>query len=466
MKGVLMNNIEPNYERFTAAYEKKEKDLLKDYFNFLRIPSISSEIEHRQDMIDCAEWLKDYISHTGLEVEIWETGGHPTVFAEYNLAGKGKPTVLIYNHYDVQPVDPLDLWDSPPFEPTVRDGEVYARGAVDNKGQTFYVINALKTLLELDGKLPVNVKLLIDGEEESASPGLSGILNQRKKELTADHLMIVDGGMASLTEPSVNLGARGVISMRVEIIGSNVDLHSGVHGGVAYNPNHALVEILAGLRDSSGRITVPGFYDDIVELTSREKEQIDFSHNEEAYISMFGVKPAGGEKDYSPRESSTIRPTLEINGISGGYSGDGMKTVIPAKAAANLSSRLVPDQDPRKVGKLVSEFIEASAPEGVEVKVRVGKGGGKAVRVSPKARVIQAVVKAYEEVLQAKCGFLLMGATIPIAAALKEVSGADIVFMGLGLGLDNIHAPNEHFGLDRMKMGFTTIAQTIELLAE
>ncbi|MBW2141249.1 MAG: M20/M25/M40 family metallo-hydrolase, partial [Deltaproteobacteria bacterium] len=327
--------------RFEIEYEEREKGLLKEYLSFLRIPSISSEPDHRDDMLKCASWLEQYLESGGFQVESWETPGYPVIFAKDISAGPDKPTVMIYNHYDVQPVDPLELWESPPFEPTLKEGEVFARGAVDNKGQCFYVMTAVKALRELDGKLPVNVKLCIDGEEECASPGLSNILNQKKGELSADHLMIVDGGFGTLNRPELTLGVRGIVSMVVEITGSKADLHSGTHGGMVYNPNHALVEMLAGLRDSSGKIIIPGFYDDISELTQEDKRRINFGFNSERYESLFGAKAAGGEKNYPPRESGTVRPALEINGVGGGYTGSGMKTVIPARAMANISCRLV-----------------------------------------------------------------------------------------------------------------------------
>ncbi len=461
-----MQSMKSGIERFEIEYEKREKDLLEEYFTFLRMPSISSEQDHREDILECATWLEQYLKSAGFEAEKWETTGHPVVFAQNTSAGEGKPTVMIYNHYDVQPVDPLDLWESPPFEPMVRGGEVFARGAADNKGQCFYVINAVKALLQMDKKLPVNVKLCIDGEEECASPGLSSILKEKKEELAADHLMIVDGGFATLHRPELTLGVRGIVSMRVEVTGSKTDLHSGTHGGMVYNPNHALVEMLAELRDDSGRITIPGFYDDIIELTEEEKKRINFGFNAERYESLFGAKATGGEKDYSPRESSTIRPTLELNGIGGGYTGAGMKTVIPAQAMANISCRLVPDQDPVKVGKLVSDYLREIKPEGVEVTVTLNPGLGSAVRTTPDSKVVQATATAYQEVLDVPCGYILGGGSIPIVSELTKISGGDVVIMGYGLNLDNVHAPNEHFGLDRLKMGFLTIARALEILAE
>ena len=461
-----MTAADSTLKRLTEAYEQKEKEFLDAYFDCLRIPSVSSEPRHRDDVRRCANWLVEHLSGAGFEARLWETSGHPVVFAESGPAEPSRPTALIYNHYDVQPVDPVEAWETPPFEPTVRDGQVYARGAVDNKGQCLYVIQALKTLMDLNGRLPVQVKLLIDGEEESASPGLTAIVKDRAPELAADHLLLVDGGFANLDSPSVGLGVRGIVSLRVEVIGSKGDLHSGTHGGVVYNPLHALVEILGRLRDREGRITVPGFYDDVAALTEEERARFDFRFDAARYEARFGARPVGGERAYSPRESGTIRPTLEINGLAGGYGGDGFKTVIPARARANLSCRLVPNQDPEVIGGLVADFIKRQAPEGVEVRAVINPGRGRAVRNPPDAVVVQAAAQAYQDVLGRPCAFRLGGGSIPIMPLLTEASGAKAVLMGLSLDQDNVHAPNEHFGLDRMKLGCVTLARTLELLAQ
>ncbi|MCP4755022.1 MAG: M20 family dipeptidase, partial [Proteobacteria bacterium] len=253
-----MKSRKPEVERLSTHYDANEERLLEDYFAFLRFKSISSEKENRQEMLDCADWLKRYLEGMDFQVEIWEGSGHPVVYARNTSSGPDKPTVLIYNHYDVQPVDPLELWESPPFEPVVRDGSVYARGAQDNKGQAFFVIAALKSLLDLDGRLPVNVKLCLDGEEESGSTVLGNLLEKKKEALSADYMIIADLGMGNQNKPSISLGVRGIASMTLVVTGSKTDFHSGTHGGIVYNPNHALVEMLAKLRDDSGRVAVPG----------------------------------------------------------------------------------------------------------------------------------------------------------------------------------------------------------------
>jgi acetylornithine deacetylase/succinyl-diaminopimelate desuccinylase-like protein len=327
------------------------------------------------------------------------------------------------------------------------------------------VINALKALLALDGELPVNVKLCIDGEEECGSASLASLLEYKKEDLAADYLIVADGGFGKPDSPAVNLGARGLVTMTVEVIGSKSDLHSGAHGGLVYNPNHALVEILAKLRNKAGQITVPGFYDQVLEPTAEEKEKLNLRFDAERYEFNFGAKPIGGEKDYSPLESNLIRPTLEINGLCGGYTGTGFKTVIPARAEAKISCRLVPDQDPSRIGELVSGYLRSNAPEGLDLEIRVSRGS-KAFRTTSESRIVRAVVGAYNEFHDIPCRFHLGGGTIPIAAELVRISGAEVVLMGYGLGQDNVHAPNEHFGLDRLKKGFLTIARSLERIAE
>jgi len=311
---------------------------------------------------------------------------------------------------------------------------------------------------------PVNIKLLIEGEEEIGSPNLSALLQAKRDRIQAQHLLVVDLGIHAPEAPAVTLGVRGIVTMTVELTGSNRDLHSGSHGGLAFNPNHALVTLLAQLRDSNGRITVPGFYDDVAKLSSEELSQISFDFNSETYQQTFGALPAGGEKAFTPFQSAWVRPTLEINGISGGYAGQGFKTVIPAKAVAKLSCRLVPDQDPLQVAELISSFLKKNTPEGIEIKIEIHKGVGRAVRSSINGQAVQAVAQAYSEIVNTKCKFVLEGASIPIIPELSLASNAEVVLMGYGLPDDNIHAPNEHFGLDRLERGFRTIVRSLELI--
>ena len=426
--------------------------MLDNFFTFLRFQTISSSNDHKNSMIECSSWLRKFIENIGMKVEIWETAGHPIVFANHMAAGPDKPTVLIYNHYDVQPVNPLEEWISPPFEPTIRDGEIFARGAQDNKGQCFGVLWALKTIMDRDGALPINIKLCIEGEEEIGSPGLSNILNDKSEALSADYLIVADVGIPSIDTPAVTLGARGIITMTITLQGSNGDLHSGTHGGMVYNPHHALVELLAKLRDSSGRIAIPGFYDDVASISEKERALISFDLDQENYKNAFGTAPSGGEKNFSPIESAWIRPTLEINGISGGHSGSGFKTVIPCKVEAKLSCRLVPNQDPDTIGKLVSKFLEDNLPDDITMEIIVHPGVGDPIRTKPDSSIVHAAANAYEEVFKKKCIFVYDGGSVPISSKLAKASNSDVVMMGLGLPDDNIHAPNEHFGAERLEM--------------
>lgn len=445
-------------------FKEKEAEAIRDFFTFLSFPSISTDAAYAGDVLNCANWLADYLRKIRFEVELWPTSGHPTLFASYTKAGPNKPTLLIYHHYDVQPVDPLEAWVSPPFDPTTRDGQIFARGAQDNKGQCFYTIQALKMLLERDGSLPINIKLCIEGEEECGSAGLSGILQQRASQLKADYLAIVDLGIPAPTQPAVTLGIRGLITMDVDVEGSYSDLHSGSHGGLVKNPIQGLIELLSKVKDGSGKVMIPGFYDDVQPLEEREKQHIDFTFDPKQYHETFGATPSGGEQAFSPLERVWTRPTFEINGISGGYTGSGFKTVIPAKANAKVSCRLVPNQDPKKIGKLVTDYLEKNAPAGIKVKVTLHRGGGKAVRANPSTKIVQTFSRAYEEVFNKPCSFIFEGGSIPIVTELAIVSGAEVVLVGLGLADDHVHAPNEHFGWDRIEQGVRIMARAIELL--
>jgi len=461
-----MNQRNSEIRRLTELYAQGAEQILADYFNYLRFKSISSELEFKSEVLDCALWVKNYLEESQFNVELWEGQGHPVVFAENQNAGANKPTILFYGHYDVQPVDPLELWESPPFEPVIKDGNVFARGAQDNKGQSMYVMSALRTLIKETGKLPVNVKLCIEGEEECGSFTLLDKLKGQKEKLKADFMAIVDLGASSEERPAIPLGLRGITTMTLEITGSGADLHSGVHGGIVYNPNHALVEILAKLRDASGRITVPGFYDDVTDLDEDVRSRLSTDFDPKAYEETFGAKPTGGERAYSATESGSIRPTLEINGLAGGYAGEGFKTVIPAKALAKVSCRLVPDQDPDKIWKQVTAYIKELVPEGLTVSFPGHPEGGQPFRSDHNSPIVKAVAKAYEEITGVQAGYDMQGGSVPVVTSLVETTGAQTVLMGWGLDDDNIHAPNEFFGLQRFKKGFLSIARLLEIIGQ
>lgn len=458
----MQSTIDPLKER----YKKNKETYIQEFLEFLHFASISSEKEFKSDLNNCKDWLSNQLKQAGLEVEEWQTTGHPTLFAHHCHAGKEKPTVLIYCHYDVQPVDPIELWNSPPFEPEIRDGEIYARGSSDDKGQCFYVVKALQDMLLEKGSLPVNVKLLIEGEEEIGSTGLAAIIPERKASLQADYLVVVDLSIPSLEQPAVTLGTRGIVAMTVNLRGSSEDLHSGQLGGIVYNPLHALVEILASLRNSDGSIAIEGFYDGVTELPETEKSLLSFDFDPEEFKQMFGAKASGGETSYPPAERASLRPTLEINGIKGGYGGDGFKTVIPAEAIAKISCRLVAGQDPERIGQLVKKAIEAKAPEGIDVSVTLMAGSGKAANTKPSCVAAKAFAEAYEKVFQHPCQFLVQGGSIPITAELAAAAEAESVMIGVGLPDDGIHAPNEHFGVDRIEMGYLLICNGLSLLGK
>jgi acetylornithine deacetylase/succinyl-diaminopimelate desuccinylase-like protein len=448
-----------------AWIETHRPQWLDEYYTFLKFPSVSSEPQHKQDVLDCVNWLADYLKKLNFEVESWPSSGHPVIFASNMKAGPAKPTLLIYHHYDVQPADPLEKWQSPPFEPTLRDGEVYARGAQDNKGQCFYTIQALKLLQEQMGSLPINIKLCIEGEEETGSAGLDNLLAQKKEKLRADYLAIIDLGLHKPDIPALILGIRGIVTFDIAVQGSTTDLHSGSHGGIVFNPIHALVKLLAGLRDEEGRIAIPGFYKDVIDMSVEERSNVSFLFDSNEYQLQIGALPTGGESKYSVLERAWIRPTLEINGIHGGYTGTGFKTVIPATAHAKISCRLVPNQQPAEIGELISAYLKKNAPPGIQVSVQVHPGQGKAVRISPNVPVVKCFAKAFGEVFDKPCEFIFEGASIPVVPKLAEACGGETILLGLGLITDQIHAPNEHFGIERLEKGMLIMARAIEHLS-
>lgn len=444
-------------------YLKNKDKILSDYFDFLRFPSISADPAYASHTNATANWLKGALERAGFLVQKWETEGAPILFGEIN--SKKDKTLLLYTHYDVQPVDPLDLWLSPPFEPTLRHGEVYARGASDDKGETFYTLSAINGLLHHLKTLPINIKWIIEGEEESGSTQLSKILKSKEKEIAADYLIVIDSGLLTKDRPAISFGVRGICSMTLTLTGSNSDLHSGSHGGIVYNPNRALVELLASLHDTSGRVTIDGFYDDVKDISDDEKRELFLDFDDAAFEKSFLAKANGGEKGYSPSESAWLRPTLEINGLSGGYSGKGFKTVIPATACAKISCRLVPNQDADKIAQLVKNHLLSHVKEGIRASVEIHSGGN-AFRSPVHSPLATTMRSALEEVFQAPCQNILMGGSIPIISQLANHSHAETLLFGMGLPDDNVHAPNEHFGLDRFERGYLSIANIVLYLGK
>lgn len=447
----------PSLSQLHAWIEKHRQEIRDDYFSFLRFPSISADPAHQSDLIACAKWVKGYIDrHLKMKSELIETKGAPLVFAE-DLT-EGSSTLLIYGHYDVQPVDPIELWESAPFTPTERDGFIYARGALDDKGQIYYALVAIRAWKELQGRLPLNLKFCIEGEEESSSLGLLSALPKLREKLKADHLLIPDFDRYDEKTFAMALGCRGLVALEVKLIGSKSDLHSGLYGGIAYNPNRALAELIASLWDERGKVAVPGFYDGV--LGKDPREHYDFRGTKESYMKEAEIGAFGGERGCTLEEANWFRPTLEINGLVGGYGGAGTKTVIPKEAIAKISCRLVPNQDPTHVAQAIAAHLRKKAPSGMKVEIETYPGS-RPFRGSPTSPLAQAFAKAAEEISPTPCKKVLSGASIPVVRELCEVTGASPVGIGLGLPSDNIHAPNERFDLPRLEQGICLVARTL-----
>ena len=426
---------------------------LDDYFEFLRFKSISTDPAYKQDVLACADWLTGYLESCGLSVERLETNGHPTLLAT-NEHKPGRPSLLIYHHYDVQPVDPLDEWHSDPFQPTQKGDVVYARGASDNKGQCFYTLSAIRAVKELN----FNLKLVIEGEEEIGSPGLARLCEEHGEKFKADYALFIDIDMPEKHVPGVTLGVRGIATMEIAVRGAKSDLHSGGHGGMAYNPARALMETLVKCWDIEGKIAIPGFLEKVQPIAIEDLQMLDMDMDEKAYQEQFGVAVLGGGKT-----ANWLEPTIEINGFSSGYTGEGFKTIIPAVAKCKLSCRLVPGQDPDEMAALVADFIKAEMIPGMEVKIAFDHGG-KAFRASANSPLAKLLKESLEAVFKKECRFILSGGSIPIAEKLAEASGAQVLFMGMALPEDDIHSPNEHFEISRLRLGFLTLLELFNRL--
>ena len=440
------------------AYFAQHRDThLKELNDFLRIPSISSLSEHKQDMQVAASWLAAAMKRINLEnISIEETGGHPVVYADW-LHAPDKPTILFYGHYDVQPVDPLNLWETPPFEPTVRDNKLFARGSSDDKGQVFMHLKAIEALFALEGTLPVNVKFIIEGEEEIGSPNLPPYVEKNKEKLAADLILISDTSLYAPGKPAVCYGLRGLTGVQIDVRGAKGDLHSGLYGGGVQNAIHALAQILASFRDEHGTIQVEGFYDNVRPLSEEERQAYrDLNFDEEALKEEVGVKQLFGEKGYSYLEQTWARPTLEVNGVFGGFSGEGIKTVLPAEAGAKITCRLVPDQDPDEIVALLKAHVEKHKPAGVDITISEFDKG--APYITPFDHpVIQAAGRSYEHVYEVPTAFIRGGGSIPIVAAFDQILALPVVLMGFGLTSENFHAPNEHFHLENFDKGLRVL---------
>ncbi|MBI3111609.1 MAG: dipeptidase [Ignavibacteriales bacterium] len=441
----VLSFVESNKERYLAQLKE-----------LLAIPSVSSQSTHNADTRGCAEWVATEMRAIGMNnVQIFETPGHPIVYSEW-MGAPGKPTVLFYGHYDVQPVDPLNLWTSPPFEATIRGDNLYARGSADDKGQIFIHFKSIEAYMKNQGKLPVNIKMLIEGEEEVGSANLDNFVKEHKELLKGDLVLISDSSMFAKGIPSVCYGLRGLAYMEVEVTGPNTDLHSGSFGGSLHNPIQALSEMIASLHDKNGKITVKGFYNDVRPLSNVERAAFKkLPWNDKKYAKGLGLKQLYGEKGFTTLERLWARPTLECNGIWGGYTGEGAKTVLPAKAFAKISMRIVPDQDSTKIARLFENHMKKIAPKTVQVKVTALHGGEPAI-TPIKSPGVQAAVAALEKGFGKKPLYQREGGSIPIVVQFKKLLGLDTVLLGFGLPDENAHAPNEYINLDNFFGGIRT----------
>jgi len=455
MLNEALRYVEQNRERF-----------LEEYKEFLRIPSVSTDEAHRPDIQRAAAWVADQLRQIGMErVEIYPTPRHPIVYGEWLKAGSARPTVLIYGHYDVQPADPLEEWQSPPFEPTIRGENLYARGASDMKGQVMLTLKALEALAQTGG-LPIHVKVLIEGEEEIGSPSLEAFLRSHQEMLRCDFSLNPDAGMLGADLPTITYGLRGLAYFELRVYGPTQDLHSGVYGGAVHNPAQALVELLAGMHDAEGRVTLPGFYDAVRPLSAEERAELARLPLDEAFfLRQTGAPALYGEAGYTVVERVGARPTLDINGLKAGFINSGAKTVLPAMALAKISMRLVPDQDPQEVHQQLRRYLEERAPATIRWEL-IAMHGSRPTISRRDTPWVRALSQAMEAVYGRKPYFRREGGSIPVVAQLQDILGVESVITGFGLPDDNLHAPNEKQNLPNWYRGIETILRFLTVLGE
>lgn len=432
--------------------------LLQKLNDFLKIPSISTDSAYTNDVRKAGDFVATYLEEIGFsKVEVMETKGHPLVYAEYTGAGDTAPTALFYGHYDVQPVDPLSEWESDPFQPEIRNGRLYARGASDDKGQVFMHLAVFEAYMKTHGELPINVKVCIEGEEEIGSENLYEILKEHREKFSADFVVISDSGMVAQNQPTILYGLKGFTGLEITVKGPDQDLHSGLYGGAVRNPVMALTQILASMKNMDEVITVDGFYDQVIPLSDEERELISQVEGEN-YAKTTGVKETVSEKGYDAKEHTMARPTFEINGIYGGYQGEGTKTIIPSSATAKITCRLVPDQNPETIQQLLKKHIESVAPSGIEVSVKLERLSAKAYMVEPDHPLIQKAAACYERAFNKETVFVRMGGSIPVVEWLDNLYQVPIILLGFGTPEDRLHSPNESFPLDSYEKGMQTLA--------
>jgi acetylornithine deacetylase/succinyl-diaminopimelate desuccinylase-like protein len=437
--------------------EKTKDQRMKDLFAFLRFPSVSAKSDHKKDIRACANWLTDHLKSIGLKARTCATKGNPVVYAEY-FVDKKLPTILYYGHYDVQPVEPFELWDSPPFEPVIRGAHMYARGSCDDKGQTFTHIKGLEALLKTTGTLPINLKMLIEGEEEIHSANLPAYIRKNKKSLKADIVVVSDSSQFSKSLPAVTFGLRGIAAAEVYLYGPKCDLHSGSFGGAIANPVNVLCSLIAGLHDKNGKIAIPGFYRGVKAASKWERTQFKkLPFNEAAYKKAIGVPGLQGEKGFSTYERTWIRPTLDVNGITGGYQGEGAKTIIPSMASCKITMRLVPDMDPVDICQKLEKHLKKVAPRSIKIVVKK-LGGAKGVVVPTEGPWLEAASRAIKTGFRKQPVFMKEGGSIPIVGDFKEILGLDTLLIGFGQSDDQVHSPNERFRVVDFERGCRTAA--------
>ena len=443
-------------ENIKKQIENNKDRYVSELLELLKIPSVSADSKYKDDVRRAAEFVSKSLIDAGADqVEVCETAGHPIVYGE-KIIDPSLPTVLVYGHYDVQPPDPLNLWNSPPFEPVIKDGKIFARGSADDKGQVYMHVKAFE-IMQKESILPCNIKFMIEGEEEVGSDNLGKFVKENKAKLKADVILISDTSMIANDVPSITVGLRGLSYVEVEVSGPNKDLHSGVYGGAVGNPINILCQMVASMKDENNHITIPGFYDDVEIVTDEERaEMAKAPFSKEQFMKDLSIEETVGETGYSVNEQTSIRPTLEMNGIWGGYIGEGAKTVLPSKAFAKISMRLVPNQSSEKITALFKKHFESIAPKGVKVSVHPHHGGEPVVTPTNSV-AYQAAAKAMEITFGKKPIPVRGGGSIPIVALFKSELGLDSVLMGFGLDSDDIHSPNEHYGIFNYLKGIETI---------
>lgn len=450
-----------------ARVEREKDGYLEELLEYLRIPSVSTDPEHKDDVRRCSEFVVDQLKAAGLDAESIETDGNPLVFAEWNGA-EGKPTILFYGHYDVQPADPIEEWDSPPFEPTIKGDLLVARGSTDDKGQSFTHIKAVAATLAERGELPVNVKFILEGEEEVGGESIDRFVREDAgKRLACDAVVVSDTSMFAPGQPSLLYGLKGLAYMELRVKGPNRDLHSGTFGGAVANPANALCQMIARLQDpETGEILIPGFYDDVMPLEAWEREEFGkLPFDESEYKADLEIAEVFGEKGYTTLERMWGRPTLDVNGIFGGYAGEGAKTVLPGWAGAKVSMRLVPNQDPARIAELFVDYIPKITPPGVTVEAS-GVHGAQPVLIDIRGAIADAAMDAQEEIFGARPVRVREGGSIPIVAVFSEVLEVPTILMGFGLPDDRLHAPNEKFNISHFYNGIRAIVRLMDLAAE